>query len=220
MDAISSMPHPMTATSCAEPVSNFFVAPATYDDSSLPMEHADFETALPGDADALAEMSRDIWRRHYLPAILSEAEMDFFWDRAYRPEQLVRHMRAGGRYEWIKVANRRVGFLAYAVEAEADRLHLSKLYLLPEYHGRGIGHQTLRRVQAFGRGQALREIYLYVFRGNELAIRAYQRAGFVISRTDITECGNGFRYDDYLMVYDLTADGAVGGGAAGGLDGP
>lgn len=187
---------------------------------AMPIALADFEEALPDDADALAEMSRDIWRRHYLPAILSEAELNFFWDRAYRPAQLVRHMQAGGRYEWIKVANRRVGFLAYAVEAEADRLHLSKLYLLPEYHGRGIGHQALRRVQEFGRGQALREIYLYVFRGNEKAIRAYLRAGFVISRTEITECGNGFRYDDYVMVYDLTADGAVDGSAMGGLDGP
>ena len=209
----------MAAISCAEPVSNFF-APATYDDSNLPMKHADFEEALPGDANALAEMSRHIWRRHYLPAILSEEELDFFWDRAYRPAQLVRHMQTGGRYEWIKVANRRVGFLAYVVEAEAGRLHLSKLYLLPEYHGRGIGHQALRRVQAFGRGHALREIYLYVFRGNELAIRAYQRAGFMISRTEITECGDGFRYDDYVIVYDLTADGAVDGGAVGGLDGP
>jgi hypothetical protein len=32
---------------------------------------------FPDDADALAEMSRDIWRRHYLPGILSEAELNF-----------------------------------------------------------------------------------------------------------------------------------------------
>jgi len=84
---------------------------------------------------------------------------------------------------------------------------------------KAYGHQALRRVQEFGRREGLREIYLYVFRGNELAIRAYLRAGFVISRTEITECGDGFRYDDYVMVYDLSAGGAVGGGAAGGLDG-
>jgi RimJ/RimL family protein N-acetyltransferase len=185
----------------------------------LPTVIADFEAALPDDADALAEMSRDIWRRHYLPGILSEAELNFFWDRAYRPAQLIRHMQAGGRYEWITVDKEKVGFLAYAVEADEARLHLSKLYLLPEFHGRGIGRQALRRVQDFARRLGVREIYLYVFRGNEQAIRAYSRAGFVISRTEITECGNGFRYDDSLMVYDLTADAAGDGGAAGGLDG-
>ena len=177
----------------------------------MPMVIADFEAALPDDADALAEMSRDIWRRHYLPGILSEAELNFFWDRAYRPAHLVRHMQAGGRYEWITVDKEKVGFLAYAVEADAVRLHLSKLYLLPEFHGRGIGRQALRRVQDFAHRQDLREIYLYVFRGNEQAIRAYLRAGFVISGTEITECGHGFRYDDYVMVYELHADGVVGG---------
>ena len=177
----------------------------------MPTAIADFEAALPDDADALAEMSRDIWRRHYLPGILSEAELNFFWDRAYRPDQLIRHMQAGGRYEWITVGQEKAGFLAYAVEADAARLHLSKLYLLPEFHGRGIGRQALRRVQHCARQRGLREIYLYVFRGNEKAIRAYLRAGFVISRTEITECGNGFRYDDYVMVYELPADGVVGG---------
>jgi ribosomal protein S18 acetylase RimI-like enzyme len=175
-------------------------------------EKAVFEEALPKDADALADLSRQIWRQHYLPEILNEDELIFFWDRTYQPAQLVRHMQAGGRYEWIKIENRRVGFLAYAVET--DRLHLSKLYLLPEFHGQGIGNQALRRVQHFASQQGLREIYLYVFRSNEKAIRAYLRAGFVISRTEITECGNGFRYDDYVMVYCLPAEGVAGGGAA------
>jgi RimJ/RimL family protein N-acetyltransferase len=48
---------------------------------------------------------------------------------------------------------------------------------------------------------AVLDIWLYCFRKNEQAVRAYLRAGFVVERAEISDCGNGFYYDDLVMVW-------------------
>jgi ribosomal protein S18 acetylase RimI-like enzyme len=53
----------------------------------------------------------------------------------------------------------------------------------------------------------VKEIYLYVFRKNEKAVRAYRRAGFVVVRAEVTEAGDGYYYDDYVMSYTLDRSG-------------
>lgn len=166
----------------------------------MPGDEPQFELAGPGDVEALSALARDIWQRYYRPDILTEDELEFFLERGYAPSRLSAHMLAGARYEWIRMAGKRVGFLAYRMEAEARRIHLSKLYVDPCWHGRGVGAMALSRVCREATQAGIGEIYLYVFRNNERAIRAYSRAGFVIDRTEMTECGDGYRYDDYVMV--------------------
>ncbi len=155
------------------------------------------------DVQAVSDMSRRIWQQHYLPDILTESELEYFWQRAYAPARLQAHMDSGVCYEWINAGASRVGFLAYGSEPAEHRLHLSKLYLEPAFHGCGIGSRALRRVQQHGYEEGLKEVTLYVFRGNDKAIRAYARAGFSVERTEMTECGKGYRYDDYVMIYQI-----------------
>ena len=165
-----------------------------------------FAPAELADVEAIAAMADSISRRHYLPDVLSEAELACFGPLAYAPKVFSAQMQAGVRFEWIVLEGRRVGFLAYAERDGGERLNLGKLYLDPSWHGRGIGQVALRRVQAIARHQGVREVYLYVFRKNRQAIRAYLRAGFIIDRAEITPCDNGFCFDDYVMVYRLDDD--------------
>lgn len=161
-----------------------------------------FELAGPEDAHDISSMSLDIWSRYYSPDILTADEVIFFWDRAYSPARLRDDMASGTDYQWIKVDSKRVGFLALALDADQKKLYLSKLYLAPEYHGLGIGSSVLAKIQERGRTAGVREIYLYVFRRNIRAVHAYLNAGFVVSREEVTECAEGFSYDDYVMVFD------------------
>jgi RimJ/RimL family protein N-acetyltransferase len=153
------------------------------------------------DAEAIAAMALDIWRRCWCPGVLTADEIEYFWQRAYGPEILREHMQSGAVYEWIEAEGRKIGFLAYRFETERNRLHLGKLYLLPEYHGQGIGAEALARVQALAAELGVQDIWLYVFRKNERAVRAYFRAGFVVERAEVTDCGDGFCYDDLVMVW-------------------
>lgn len=165
-----------------------------------------FAPAELADVEAIGAMADSISRRHYLPDVLSEAELACFGPLAYAPGVLGAQMQAGVRFEWIVLEGRRVGFLAYAERDGGERLNLGKLYLDPSCHGQGIGQVALRRVQAIARQQGVREVYLYVFRKNRRAIRAYLRAGFIIDRAEMTPCDNGFCFDDYVMVYRLDDD--------------
>lgn len=165
-----------------------------------------FAPAKLTDVEVIAAMADSISRRHYVPDVLSEAELACFGPLAYAPEVLRAQMQAGVRFEWIVLEDRRVGFLAYAERDGGERLNLGKLYLDPSCHGQGIGQVALRRVQAIARQQGVREVYLYVFRKNRQAIRAYLRAGFIIDRAEMTPCDNGFCFDDYVMVYRLDDD--------------
>lgn len=159
------------------------------------------------DAEAIADMALDIWRRHYFPDVLSEDAIAYFWNRMYRPDVIRSEMERGIVYQRIMLNGEMVGFLAYHHQPEQARMRLNKLYLLPEYHGRGYGAFALAYAKAVAARLCVREIYLYVFRKNEKAVRAYRRGGFVVVRAEVTEAGDGYCYDDYVMSYTLDRSG-------------
>ena len=152
----------------------------------------------------IAEWSLEIWRDYYLPEILTERELDGFWRRSYSEEKLLENVLEGAIYQWIVLAGVRIGFLSFQPEYETNRLHLGKLYLLPCHHGCGLGGQALAHIQSIARDLGLAEIYLYVFRKNARAIKAYQRAGFSVDRLEVTALEGGLVYDDAVMICRLT----------------
>ncbi|NDE34702.1 MAG: GNAT family N-acetyltransferase [Gammaproteobacteria bacterium] len=152
----------------------------------------------------IAEWSLEIWRDYYLPEILTERELDGFWRRSYSEEKLLENVLEGAIYQWIVLAGVRIGFLSFQPEYQTNRLHLGKLYLLPRHHGCGLGRQALAYIQSVAKDLGLAEIYLYVFRKNARAIRAYQRAGFSIDRLEVTALEGGLVYDDAVMICRLT----------------
>ncbi len=174
--------------------------------NAIDLKRLRFVPAGAADAERLAEMSLAIWRRHYFSDMLSLAEIKHLWQRGYRPEALREQMSAGSVFRWIEHDETSLGFLAYRHEPDADRLWLSKLYVLPEYHDRGIGGCALAEVRRAAIALGVREVRLYVFKRNERAIRAYRRAGYEIAYEDYSDAGNGFFYDDYVMSLKLRTD--------------
>ncbi len=159
--------------------------------------------ARPEEAQAIAAMGWDIWQRCYFPAVLTQDAIAYLWQRNLSPATICKEIAQGVVYEWIE-ANTRVGFLAWHHLPEAKRLRLNKLYLLPEYHRRGIGTLALSHVKQLAVQLGVKEIYLYVFKKNQTAIRAYLKAGFVITAEEVTDAGSGYCYDDYVMTCDLS----------------
>jgi len=91
-----------------------------------------------------------------------------------------RNRQFGGRFAdpsaWlIEVDGARVG--SYQLEPGQNR-HLSYFAILPEYRGKGIGTEVLRRLQAEGG-----DILLYVTPWNT-ARKLYERMGFVVERQE------------------------------------
>jgi len=82
---------------------------------------------------------------------------------------------------------------------------LHKLYLLPELHSRGLGSRLLQHVEREVRAGGGRRLMLSVNKRNAKAIAAYRRNGFVIADSVVTDIGNGFVMDDYIMAKDWSA---------------
>jgi ribosomal protein S18 acetylase RimI-like enzyme len=152
---------------------------------------------------ALAELAARIWREHY-PGIISREQIEYMLGRMYALEVLQAELREQQiRFYRLMVDGRFVGFAAIGPQPEADVMKLHKCYLLPECHGRGHGSMMLRHCVAEARRLGARRLMLAVNKRNTKAVAAYQRNGFTVAESVVTDFGSGFVMDDFIMAKEL-----------------
>jgi len=153
---------------------------------------------------ALAELAGVIWRQHY-PGIISSAQIDYMLEKMYALDTLREDIRSRGiQFVRLLVEGEFVGFAAFGPASEPAVMKLHKCYLLPAVHGRGFGSLLLRHCERETRALGARRLILAVNKHNTKAVAAYQRNGFRVTESVITDFGSGFVMDDYLMAKDLT----------------
>jgi ribosomal protein S18 acetylase RimI-like enzyme len=160
-----------------------------------------FSVVTEGEIPVLRQLAHLIWHAHY-PAIISPAQIDYMLERMFAEDVIRRDLVEGVRWEFAWHEQQRVGFLSCVPELELHRIKLSKLYLLPEYHGRGLGQEMLGRVKAYATTLDARQIHLTVNKRNQQAIRAYRNAGFEIIGETVADIGGGYVMDDFLMSWE------------------
>jgi ribosomal protein S18 acetylase RimI-like enzyme len=79
---------------------------------------------------------------------------------------------------------------------------LSKLYLLPDYHGAGVSTALMDATLATGAEWQVRCLWLGVNQRNQRAQRFYLKSGFKVNGTRTFQVG-ARREDDYVMVREL-----------------
>lgn len=169
-----------------------------------------FRAATPADLETIRELADRIWHACY-PGLITPEQIRYMLGWMYAPHKLAGELARGVTYELVEHAGKPVGYLAHELQAGGATLHLNKLYLLPEWHGLGLGQRMLRRVLTAARGAGAVEVELRVNRGNTRAVRAYERAGFRITATVCQDIGAGYVMDDYVMRRPVTADDAPEG---------
>ena len=85
------------------------------------------------------------------------------------------------------------------VQPEKGRLFLSKLYLRKAARGRGYARRILAFLSGFCSGAGLSALWLTVNRRNTDSIAIYEQMGFVKTREQVADIGNGYVMDDYVM---------------------
>ena len=157
------------------------------------------EAGLP----AISELAGVIWRACY-PGIITSEQIDYMLARMYSLDVLRDEIRSQGiRYDRLLLDGELAGFASYGPTSEPGVMKLHKLYLLPELHGRGLGSRLLQHVEGEVRAGAGRRLILSVNKRNAKAIAAYQRNGFRIVESVVTDIGGGFVMDDYIMAKEL-----------------
>jgi diamine N-acetyltransferase len=144
----------------------------------------------------ISELADIIWREHYI-TIISEAQIDYMLDAFNSPEAIKSQINQGTLFYIINYQDIPIGYVA--VKKETDFLFLSKLYVLSGYRGKKIGKAAMQHVNDLAQSFKLKAIRLNVNRYNTNSILAYEKLGFVKTKSIITEIGNGYIMDDYQM---------------------
>jgi ribosomal protein S18 acetylase RimI-like enzyme len=158
-----------------------------------------------GEADipVIQGLSSRIWLEHY-PGIITHEQIDYMLGNMYA-EEVIRDEIASKGYRYVIVADGTapIGYIAYRHEETTRTVLISKLYLLPSLHGKGIGRRMLLSVKEEAIRQGAMLVYLFVNKNNSKAIKAYERFGFIKAESVVTDIGGGFLMDDYRMELDL-----------------
>lgn len=150
------------------------------------------------DAAEIAKLAEEIWTE-YFPTIIDREEAVYILNKIQSEDSIREQMNDGYLYSFIEVDGKRIGYIC--IRPEDDALLMSKLYVIKDFRGKGIGSRMLDEILNKGREMNVSKTYLRVNRNNALAMRAYKAKGFVIVKEEKLDLGNGFYMDDYLMEY-------------------
>lgn len=160
-----------------------------------------FSLVPPQEHGQLAEMIAQLWHSAY-DDLLGAAQVDYMTSTLQSASAIDDQiMNKNYIYFYVMFDGEKIGYCA--VEAEEDRLFLSKLYLKEEKRGKGIGQKALAGVAEMAKRLGLSSVYLTVNKGNARAIAAYEKFGFVRTDSIVTDIGGGYVMDDYVYEYAL-----------------
>jgi len=159
--------------------------------------------ATEADLSAIRKLAGIVWRAHY-PGIISPAQIDYMLARMYSLDVLRDEIqRQDIRFERMLMADQLVGFASFGPAGEPGVIKLHKLYVHPDWHGRGLGSRLLQHCERAARERNAERLILAVNKRNLKAIATYERNGFSIAESVVTDIGGGFVMDDFIMARDL-----------------
>jgi ribosomal protein S18 acetylase RimI-like enzyme len=160
-----------------------------------------------------AENSAQLWEIHNLAPvlwnyaykdILSSEQIKYMLEWMYSIETLEKSLDNDTKFFLIEINGVNQGFIALSGDSDNSSLvMLDKLYLHKDYHGLGIGQDALNFACLYAEKNGFKQIQLHVNKNNHRAQKAYCRNGFVISSAVVTDIGNNFVMDDYVMTKNL-----------------
>lgn len=152
---------------------------------------------------AVVRLAQQIWPEHYL-SIIGQAQVDYMLERFQSAAAIAAQMREGYEYFLLRMNDQGdgqwLGYAAVRAEPHAQRLFISKLYLLKEMRGRGLGRAAMNFLAQLAGQRGLTTLWLTVNKHNP-ALAAYLRIGFVNVGAVVTDIGGGYVMDDYQLEW-------------------
>ena len=154
-------------------------------------------------AAGVAKLAYEIWHDYY-DLIIGAEQVEYMLNKFLSAEQIYTDIRQNGTIYYIakeKGQDKLIGFSGLIIEA--DSVFASKLYVLKEYRGKGIGRLFFEEIKSLCRKHDLPKIRLTVNKNNDSAIMMYDKAGFKNVDSICVDIGGGFYMDDYVMELDV-----------------
>ncbi len=143
----------------------------------------------------LAELASEIWHE-YWPCILSPEQIDYMVEK-FQSEKAIKEQIEYENYTYyFLITDRKItGYIG--VSDKGEYLFLSKFYIQKKFRHQGIGKMAFEEIKKLG----FNKIQLTVNKYNKNTINAYLKYGFKTIDEAVTDIGNGFVMDDYIMEY-------------------
>lgn len=146
----------------------------------------------------VADLAEKIWHQHFTP-IIGEDQVNYMVEK-FQSYPAIKEQLTNG-YEYFQIINDGV-FCGYTgVHAENDSLFLSKLYLEKESRGQHLATKAFEFLKELCRERGLKKIWLTCNKYNANTLAVYEHLGLTITRSEVTDIGNGFVMDDYILEY-------------------
>lgn len=150
----------------------------------------------------VAELAEKIWHECFI-GIISEEQIDYMVEK-FQSYNSMKEQIANQDYHYLAVRDDGdiCGYIAVKPEKD-ERFFLSKLYLRKDKRGKGIASKMLERVFEEAKNAGKSKVYLTVNKHNDHAVKVYEKTGFQTVECVVTDIGNGFVMDDFVMEYKL-----------------
>ena len=149
----------------------------------------------------LAKLTSEIWHE-YWTCILSDEQIDYMVDK-FQSEVAITNQINNENYIYFYILynNQKAGYIGLSDKKEY--LFLSKLYIKKEFRHKGIGTEAFNFIKDYASKNNFNKIQLTVNKYNENTINAYIKWGFKTIDSVVTDIGNNFVMDDYIMEYKM-----------------
>ncbi len=153
------------------------------------------------DVKELASLAKEIWFE-YWNSILTLGQIYYMVNR-FQSEFAINEQIEHGNYSYyfILESGKKIGY--FGVEPQEDCLFLSKIYLKKEHRYKGIGQIAFGIIKKIAINNDLNKIHLTVNKQNMKTIQIYEKWGFKTLHPFVTNIGNGYQMEDYLMEYEI-----------------
>lgn len=144
----------------------------------------------------LANLASDIWHE-YWTEILSPEQIDYMVEN-FQSEHAIKKQIENENYSYYFIVENGENAGYFGVSDKSDHLFLSKLYISKNYRHKGLGSKAFEKIKEIA---GSRKIQLTVNKYNSNTIKAYEKWGFKTVNSVVTDIGQGFVMDDYIMEY-------------------
>ena len=154
------------------------------------------------DISVIQDLAKKSWSFAYAD-ILEQDQIDYMLDLMYSEETLNQHFEnTNYHYYLIQEDDQFLGFVGFEFHLEPETTKLHRIYFLKEAQGKGFGKKALKFVINETKKIDNKRVILTVNKNNS-AKKFYESQGFKIYDEAISDIGNGYVMDDFLMEFIL-----------------
>lgn len=147
---------------------------------------------------ATARLANEIWREHYTPIIGAE-QVNYMIAKYQSPDAIRSQIDQNELVYYLLYVDRQpAGY--FAIQIRPAEVFLSKLYVSKSLRRHGLAGKAIDFVKNVAADNCLNKISLTINKNNRESLAAYEKLGFKNEKAIVTDIGNGFVMDDYILV--------------------